>query len=72
MLLPVPQRRPELVALGELANYYLARVPFLEWFVRGPDGQPVPPSVRAAFLTDSHLRTSQEEDEQPDTPPSRR
>ena len=31
---PPPQKRPELVALAELVNHYLAKVPLLEWFVR--------------------------------------
>lgn len=35
--------RPELVAFGEMIQHAMARVPLLEWFVRLPDGRPLPP-----------------------------
>lgn len=37
-------RRPEVAAFGEMLHSGLARIPGLEWFVRGPDGRrSVPP-----------------------------
>lgn len=34
-------QRPELAALGHALHEVFARVPVLEWFVRGPDGRPL-------------------------------
>ncbi|GAB4822768.1 hypothetical protein N2152v2_009814 [Parachlorella kessleri] len=47
--------QPELQAAGEHINHLLSKVPLLEWFVRGPDGEPVhpPPPGRPAFITDT-------------------
>lgn len=59
-------RRPEMVALGEMAHYYLAKVPLLEWFVRGPDGEVVQPckGLRSAFL----VRGSQQQEDDGEEP----
>lgn len=53
----------------EVVNYYASKVPGLEWFVRGPDGRPVAPSVRGAFLVGG--ATAEGEGEEPGTPPNR-
>lgn len=36
-------QRPEVTAVVDALNEVLARVPVLEWFVRGPDGRPLHP-----------------------------
>lgn len=51
------QRRPEIQMLGEGLHAFAARTPFLEWFVRGPDGRPQP--RRQAFITEG--RSSEDE-----------
>lgn len=45
------QRRPELQMLSEGLHQFASHTPFLEWFVRGPDGRPV--QRRRAFITDA-------------------
>ena len=35
--------RPEMQAIAAAIHEVLARIPVLEWFVRGPDGKPLPP-----------------------------
>lgn len=50
------QRRPEIQMLGEGLHGFAARTPFLEWFVRGPDGRHRP--RRQAFITD--VRSSED------------
>ncbi|EFN59233.1 hypothetical protein CHLNCDRAFT_138216 [Chlorella variabilis] len=43
-------RRPEVQMVSEGLHQFASRTPFLEWFVRGPDGRPRP--RRQAFITD--------------------
>lgn len=52
--LPVPllQRRPELQMVSEGLHAFASRTPFLEWFVRGPDGRPRA-RPQQAFITDA-------------------
>eukprot|EP00887_Chlorella_sp_A99_P005768 scaffold1.g5768.t1 len=45
-------RQPMVVAALEAAHHGLSRVPWLEWFVRGPDGRPQR-GGGSAFITDS-------------------
>lgn len=44
-------RRPELQMLSEGLHQFASHTPFLEWFVRGPDGRPA--QRRSAFITDA-------------------
>ncbi len=38
--------RPEMQAMAAAIHEVLSRIPVLEWFVRGPDGRPLPPPLR--------------------------
>ena len=40
--------RPEMVAVAAAVHMVLSRIPVLEWFVRGPDGRPIPPPSSSA------------------------
>ncbi len=39
--------RPEVAAAAATLHEVCARIPVVEWFVRGPDGRPLPPPSRA-------------------------
>ena len=48
--------RPEILAAGAAVQEVFSRIPVLEWFVRGPDGKPLPrpkssSSDRGSFIT---------------------
>ncbi|PSC76496.1 HVA22 k [Micractinium conductrix] len=45
-------RRPELQMVSEGLHAFASRTPFLEWFVRGPDGRPRA-RPQQAFITDA-------------------
>lgn len=54
LLLEQYVHRPEMQAMSAAIHEVLARIPVLEWFVRGPDGRPLPPSRRSGgggFIT---------------------
>ncbi|KAG7672247.1 hypothetical protein Ndes2526B_g06766 [Nannochloris sp. 'desiccata'] len=43
LLLEQYVNRPEIQAMAAAIHEVMARIPVLEWFVRGPDGRPLPP-----------------------------